>query len=173
MGAGTQSFFAAASLNMVAESAHGTRKNPALAKAGGHRTLSVNPKTASAVFFQRHVIVVGGDERGPIDLGAQVSLEYPSNFFSDCPSRSIRETPGASRVVKIFSARRGFRVKSAQLSVRRFATRQVMIPDGLPQRPRPAMHHQPEPPVLVRLDFQEMIPAPQCCELCLSVLSTD
>ena len=35
------------------------------------------------------------------------------------------------------------------------------------------MHHQPEPAVLVRLKFHEMITAAECCELHFALLSTD
>ena len=37
--------------------------------------------------------------------------------------------------------------------------------DGLAERPRPAVHHQPEPAILVRLKFNEVIPAAERCEL--------
>ena len=41
----------------------------------------------------------------------------------------------------------------------------MVVADRLAQGSRPAVHHQPEPAVLVRLDFDEVISAAECCEL--------
>ena len=75
--------------------------------------------------------------------------------------------------MKIVRARFGFRVKSAKPAVQKLGTRQMMISDGLPERPRPAMHHEPEPAILVGLNLHEMIPAPKRGELSLALLSTN
>jgi hypothetical protein len=61
--------------------------------------------------------------------------------------------------VKICGTRIGFCVKDAEPVVCALGTRQVIVADGLTEGPRPAMHHKPKPIVLVRPDFDKVVPA--------------
>jgi hypothetical protein len=115
--------------------------------------------------FERNVVVVGRDHRLPTHLRPQHSRQHETNLLSHRLAGRVGKTTSAGGVVKIFETRIGFGVERAKPLVHRLRTFEMVIADRLPEGPRPAMHHQPEPSILVRLNFNEVISAAEGCEL--------
>src|SRR5262245_11436173 len=103
--------------------------------------------------FKRYMVVICCDDGFPADLRADCPSQSASNFFRNRPSRRGGKTPGAGSVVKIFGARIGICVEDAEPDVYGLGARQMVVPDGLAESSRPAVHHKPKPVVLICLDF--------------------
>src|SRR5439155_7926684 len=109
--------------------------------------------------------MVGRDDGFPADLGADCPSQRTPNLFGNRSSRRTGKTPGPGSVVKIFSTRIGICVEDAEPVVYGLRTRQVVVADRLAEGPRPAVNHKPKSVLLVCLDFDEVVPAAECCEL--------
>ncbi len=125
------------------------------------------------MLLPRDVVMVRRYHGIPTDCAVYGGRQRLTDFDGHRSTRRVRETPGAGGVMQIGRADLAVRVECAESTANRRRTSQIVAMNRLPERTRAAVHHQPQAALLVRLELDEVIAAPERRKLDRRVLSTD
>ena len=75
-----QSRLVATALHVKAETAHRSGQNAALAETSGHCAFAMDPEITVSVAFERHMVVIGGDDGLPAESGTQDRVDDSADF---------------------------------------------------------------------------------------------
>ena len=151
--------------DVEAERPHRARNHAGRRPPGGHRSLPVDPQELAEVFLPADVVVVAADGHRlrPLDLQPR-----PKNLGDRVPhgqSVRLREPPGPFLVEDVRHALVGVAVEGAHPGGLGRRPGEVVPLHLLPDGPRAAVDHGPQPVVAVGLELDEVVAAAQRAEL--------